>query len=86
MRLNRIAGKALVVLAMGLMGWFSPTSAEAPRDYWCDIWLCVEMEEYCDEEVISIWCSQACPPASEADCDRENCDPGETNVKCIEPG
>jgi hypothetical protein len=71
-RINRLAGKALVVLAMALMGWISPTSASMLSEPGCDEWFCAEMES-CDEEEIERMCDAFCPDWFLAFCESAEC-------------
>lgn len=84
MRLNGVVGKALVVMAMACLGWLSPAGAEMEDEFWCDIWLCVGMEEPCDLEDIETWCSVACPGSDGGPCkEDEGCNTTRARVKCV---
>ena len=39
--------------------------------FWCDMWLCVRMEEPCDLEDIETWCLVACPGSDRGPCKEE---------------
>ncbi len=61
MRKDKVAGRALVVLAMALVGWFSPTNAEPSER--CNEWFCVEPDgpvDCADQLEIQQICDQEC--------------------------
>lgn len=83
MRPAKVATMAFAVLAMSVTAWFSPTRAAVPDDYWCHMWFCIEMLGVCDEESVSMWCDQACPPWAFTVCDDEQpCDDDSWWVIC----
>ena len=88
MRLNGIAGKAMVVIAMALMGWASPTSAMVGDGVGCGQWACVPIMTGCDEEELEVYCLGMCfGMVPEMDgCDENIClDQGDTKIKCYYP-
>jgi len=63
MRLNGVAGKAMVVIAMALVGWVSPATAD-PREVGCNEWFCVDLPNppgCSGEPEIEEVCGQVCP-------------------------
>ena len=87
MCLNKVAVKALVVMAMALMGWFSPTSAEPPK-VGCNEWTCLETLDGCDDQSeLTMFCQAHCPRFQSIPCFDQDieCDEGEVWMMCHWP-
>jgi len=89
MRLNKVAAKAVAVMAMALMGWTSPINAISEPG--CNDAFCHEilgpMGCYELEELVEI-CDQVCPKWTRIDCFNQDipCDPWEKWVLCTWTG
>jgi len=85
MRLNGVAGKAMVVIAMALVGWVSPATAD-PREVGCNEWFCADVPAGCmEEEEVERACGQVCPHWQQYYCydGDTNCETDEIELFCI---
>ena len=72
MRFDKVAARAAVVIAMALMGWFSPTTAAVPEEPGCDEYFCVELMECDIAEQVRI-CNAFCPQWDYTNCENQEC-------------
>jgi len=87
MRHNTVRVKALVVMAMALLGWFSPTRAE-PLGVGCNQWTCLEVIEGCNDQIeLTTFCQRECPTFNSIPCFDQDieCELGEVWMMCHHP-